>query len=403
MAILAECPQCHRKWKTSKKVCKCGADLDRAKKSKRVKYWLAFRYTDPKTGKVKQRKESLAKYKDLDAYSIKDARKAHDKRSTQVVEHRMLDILPQATMTFSELTAWYLELASIKKLASYPRIRCCLTNFNAVFGNHVVGSIKPLDLENYQDRREEEGAAPATIDLEVVIAGSMVRKAWDNDMIDGHAVRAFKKVKNKLKIGANARDRILAIPEYMALVEVASDHIKALVITGFNTGMRKGELLNMQWAHIDRKSSMIRLPAELTKEKKPKNIPINRHVKKVLDALPRHLHHDHVFTYKGEPIKRFRIGLKNACKKAGIIYGQNVEGGFRFHDLRTTFKTNMLRAGVDKVYRDAIVGHSLRGMDAFYLKLSDSDLHSAMEKFTKWVDNELSVAHPVAQVAPEQS
>jgi len=63
----------------------------------------------------------------------------------------------------------------------------------------------------------------------------------------------------------------------------------------------------------------------------------------------------------------------------------------------------MLRAGVDKVYRDAIVGHSLRGMDAFYLKPSDKDLHSAMEKFTIWLDSELNVAHPVAQVALEQS
>ncbi|GAH03379.1 unnamed protein product, partial [marine sediment metagenome] len=229
-----------------------------------------FRYKDPKTGKVKQRKESLAKFKDLDAYSIKDARKAHDKRSTQVAEFRIMDVLPQAVMTFSELTAWYLELPSIKKLASYPRIKCCLTNFNAVFGNRIVGSIKPLDLENYQESREQQGAALATIDLEVVIAGGMVRKAWDNDMIDGHAVRAFKKVKNKLKIGANARTRTLTIPEYMALVEVASEHIKALVITGYNTGMRKGELLNLEWSHIDRKSSMIRLPAELTKEKKPK-------------------------------------------------------------------------------------------------------------------------------------
>ena len=83
------------------------------------------------------------------------------------------------------------------------------------------------------------------------------------------------------------------------------------------------------------------------------------------------------------------------------MYGQKAEDGFRFHDLRTTFKTNMLRAGVDKVYRDAIVGHSLRGMDAFYLKLSDNDLHSAMEKFTTWLDNEIDVAYSVAQVAPE--
>jgi integrase len=67
-----------------------------------------------------------------------------------------------------------------------------------------------------------------------------------------------------------------------------------------------------------------------------------------------------------------------------------VEGGFRFHDLRTTFKTNMLRAGVDKVLRDTIVGHTLKGMDAYYLQPTDEDLHEAMERFTTWLDAEIA-------------
>jgi hypothetical protein len=40
MAILAECPICHRKQATKNKVCKCSENLDKAKKSKRVKYWI---------------------------------------------------------------------------------------------------------------------------------------------------------------------------------------------------------------------------------------------------------------------------------------------------------------------------------------------------------------------------
>ncbi len=41
--------------------------------------------------------------------------------------------------------------------------------------------------------------------------------------------------------------------------------------------------------------------------------------------------------------------------------------GIIFHDLRRTVKTNMLSAGVDKVYRDTILGHSLQGMDVHYM------------------------------------
>jgi integrase len=114
---------------------------------------------------------------------------------------------------------------------------------------------------------------------------------------------------------------------------------------------------------------------------------MNHHVKKALESVPRGLHHDFVFTFKGQPIRlRFNKGFEKACTEAGITYGQKVEGGARFHDLRTTFKTNMLRAGVDKVLRDTIVGHSLHGMDAYYLKPSDEDLRSAIERYTAWID-----------------
>jgi integrase len=212
-------------------------------------------------------------------------------------ENRFFEMMQDDSMTFSGLSEWYLNLNSVKKLASFGRYQSCIANFNSVFGDYQVGSIKPIDIEDYQDSREAQGAAPATIDVELTIVGGMVRKAWDNDLISDRPVKAFRKVKNRLKIGSNARTRILTISEYSSLKKEASEHVKSLLIAGFNTGMRKGELLNLKWSHIDRKNSMIRLPAEMTKEKKPKNIPINHHVRKLLDGLPRALHHDYVFTY----------------------------------------------------------------------------------------------------------
>jgi len=380
MAILAECPMCHRKQAVKNKVCKCGKDLDRAKRSNKVRYWVSYYLFG------KQRREAVG-------FSVEKAREAESKRTVQKREDKFYEITIDHSLTFNQLTKWYLGLQSVKRLSSYPRYKSVLGNFNKILGEHKVSAIRPIDLQDYQDKREVQGAAPATIDIEMVIAGTMVRRAWDNDLVSDRPVKAFRKVKNRLKIGANARDRILTTAEYKALLENASPHIKALLITGFNTGMRAGELIGLQWDHVDRKNSMIRLPAELTKEKRAKRIPINRHVKTVLDELPRALHHEFVFTFKGAPIKRtFRVGIKNACENAGILYGQKVKDGFRFHDIRTTFKTNMLRAGVDKVIRDVIVGHSLRGMDAFYLKPTDQDLHAAMDKFTGYMDEVFSAS-----------
>ena len=57
-------------------------------------------------------------------------------------------MLPESTMTFQDLTDWYLELKTVKKLKSYVRVKQALNNFNAVFGNKIVGNIKLTMLED---------------------------------------------------------------------------------------------------------------------------------------------------------------------------------------------------------------------------------------------------------------
>jgi integrase len=386
MAILAECPTCHKKQSAKNKLCKCGENLDKAKQSRRVKYWISYRMPDGK-----QRRESVASFENLSPYSIEDARAAESKRKVQRREKRIFEMLPGTDLSFSELAKWYLELNSVKGLASYERIQVCAANFNEVFGNQIVSSIKLMDLENYQTKREGQGLAPATIDMEIRIAQAMVTKGFDNDLVDGRSLKAFRKLKNKLKPGANARKRTLSVEEHQALVANASSHFKPILITAYHTGMRMGELLKLEWKHIDREAGLIRLPAELTKEKRPKTIPINHHVKRALESLPRAIHHNRVFTYGSKPLNnRIRRAFMSACERADIRYGLKVEGGVRFHDIRSTFKTNLLRAGVDKALRDTILGHSLKGMDAYYLNPSDEDLKEAIEKYTVWIDNQFS-------------
>jgi integrase len=394
VAILAECPFCHRKQSAKNKLCKCGSDLVKAKRSKKVKYWINFRMPDGK-----QRRQAVG-------YSIQEARDADGKRRSQKREHRIFDMLPESNMTFNDLTGWYLALKTVKKLASYDRVRLALNNFNKVFGNQIVGTIIPVNLEDFQEKRLEQGMAPATVDMEISITKTMVTKAFDNDMVDGRALKAFRSIKRKLKKGSNARKRILTFIEYIRLFKSAATHLKPILKVAYNTGMRLGELRLLKWSYIDRKAGFIRLPANATKEKKSKNIPINHNVQEVLKNIPRALKHDFVFTYRGNPI-RSKNGLKNsfktACKHANIPCGRNIPDGIIFHDIRRTVKTNMLNAGVDKAHRDLILGHSLEGMDVHYIAPDEHTLKQAMEKYTRWLDDQIahalaSVDHPVDQV-----
>lgn len=45
MAILAECPLCHKKQSVRNRKCACGSDLTAAKRAKKVRYWVTYRLT----------------------------------------------------------------------------------------------------------------------------------------------------------------------------------------------------------------------------------------------------------------------------------------------------------------------------------------------------------------------
>ncbi|MBW1728468.1 MAG: tyrosine-type recombinase/integrase [Deltaproteobacteria bacterium] len=217
-----------------------------------------------------------------------------------------------------------------------------------------------------------------------------ITKAYDNDDIDDRCLKAFRKTERLLKKGSNVRKITLSIEQYLKLVKHASTHYRAVLIIAYNTGMRLGEIKALKRHYIDK--NFIRLPAKVVKEKQIKNIPINYHVKTALEELPSALHNDYVITYKGEPLSNknsLKKQFSDTCKKANIPYGRKILNGITFHDIRRTVKTNMAAAGISKVYRDTILGHSLKGMDIHYIVPSDDDLTRAMDQYTKWIDEKM--------------
>ena len=92
MAILAECPVCHKKQAVKNRNCVCGADLVKEKRSKKVRYWVNYRLPNGQ-----QRRESVG-------YLIEEARAAEGKRKAQKYENPgILEKVPAERMTFTEL------------------------------------------------------------------------------------------------------------------------------------------------------------------------------------------------------------------------------------------------------------------------------------------------------------
>jgi integrase len=394
MAIKAECPLCHKKQSVKNKVCSCGQDMDKAKRSKKVKYHITYRVN----GKQKQ---------EFVGHSIEDARNADAGRKTQKRENKLediLDIQADARMTFNEFTAWYIPIEKTRcetKGIGFRRKQNCLDNFNAVFGNTIVRDVSLADLERYKLDRSKE-VSDRTIDYEIGEVKKMMRTAWNDNKISGKTWKMFDSLEKVLKTGANIRSRKLEPQEYVTLEPHLASHHKPLFRLALFTGMRPGELLQINksnkqeatkgltWDRVDFKNRMIVLEAENTKTKEARKIPITDEILEILRSIPRDIACEHVFTYHGESLSRVKGGIKRACKDAGIPYGMRVKNGFVFRDLRTTADTLMARAGVPDVYRKALMGHRQAGMDRHYMHPDfEKDLRAAMEKYTRWLRVEL--------------
>jgi integrase len=375
MSILAECPACHYKQKhTNKKCRKCSEDLEQAKRSGRISFWVAYRVPG-------NRKKIYQKCK-----TIEDARALDGKRKSQKKENRHFEMLPESDTTFEELSKWYLGLEVVKGLKMIGALKIHSRIWNEQFGTLQVNKIKMSSIENFRTKMLKAGKSRSYIDQIVGTARAMVNKASDDDMLSKDCLRPFKKVKKLLKKNANARDMIFSREQYEKLLAELPAHQVPIVATAYWTGMRKGEILGLTWDKVFMKDREIRLEIEDTKDDEKRVIPIPEALYKILSIIPRALHDNHVFLYKNIPLTNINEGFNTAMKNAKIPCGRNVKGGLTFHDLRHTFVTDMRKAGVPDKLIMKITGHSTREMFDRYNTITADEKSIANEQLTKFRD-----------------
>lgn len=83
----------------------------------------------------------------------------------------------------------------------------------------------------------------------------------------------------------NQRTRILTVEEENRLLASSALHLRSIVITAPNTGMRRGEILSLRWGNIDFENNIFIINVSNNKSKKVKRIPINSFVRKLLLKL----------------------------------------------------------------------------------------------------------------------
>ena len=128
-------------------------------------------------------------------------------------------------------------------------------------------------------------------------------------------------------------------------------------------------------------------PALDTKDGEPRKIPVGNKLYKILSNIPRAIHDNHVFLYKGKPIKDIRTALIRACRDAEIPYGRSTRDGFVFHDTRHCFNTNMRKAGVAETVIMKMTGHSTREMFQRYDTVDMADAQTAVDRMEDFLES----------------
>jgi integrase len=137
--------------------------------------------------------------------------------------------------------------------------------------------------------------------------------------------------------------------------------LRPLVVLALNTGMRRGELLSLEWFRVDLNQRTICI-INAKSSAGDRVIPMNASVYSLLSGLVKRSTSLFVFPsnrQQGERLLDLKKGFKKAVQLAGIP-------PIRFHDLRHTFATHLVRAGVDIVSVQHLLGHSKITMTARY-------------------------------------
>jgi integrase len=229
------------------------------------------------------------------------------------------------------------------KPASYTTHESSLKHLIPFFGNQSLSEINSFFVEKYKLTRKTEGTEPATINRELACLRQILNMAVSWKKLRSLPFCFGKRKDVKFLQEPEPRDRILSYEEEARLFEIVRSeckmkHLEPIIITALNTGLRKQNILRLQWSQVDFKNNLITISK--TKTGKVVKIPLNKKLTETLESGKKISKSEYVFSENGKPYGDVKTGWWSALKKAKIE-------GFRFHDLRHTFGTRLAMNGYD--------------------------------------------------------
>ena len=295
--------------------------------------------------------------------SKKDAEKVIAKRKTEIVENRYLDIRKEPSpILFRDFAKQYLQWAKAnKKPSTLIHDVSTLKMFDKEFQSKTIQEITTWLIEKYKSRRREV-CKPDTVNRELAVLKHFFSKAIEWGKMKENPAKKVKPFR-----GVTKRVRYLIPSEIQSLLSNCGDlldgQLKPIVTLAVHTGMRRGEILPLEWENVNFEQGIISL--EDTKNHERRDIPMDETVKATLNGIDRK--GKLVFlNERGERISN--IDLHRAFHSALTASGIS---DFRFHDLRHTFASNLvMQEGVELNDVRELLGHKSMAMTWRYAHLS---------------------------------
>lgn len=275
-------------------------------------------------------------------------------------------------ITFNELVAVFTVSGSVRKHHLFH-----LNFLLPYFGNTAALRITKSMTDEFRNERRRHNPAikDASINRDLGVLRHILYWSVDEQLLPSNPLARFKMARER-----RTRRQVLSISEEVPLLAAAKGHLHKMILIALDTGMRRGEITSQTWEDIDFAQKVLFVTHSKTPEGESREIPLSQRLLELL--LQQRKSAGLVITYKDGPVRNVKRTWKTALKNSGVRH-------LRFHDLRHTFNTRLMEAGVLQEVRMALMGHSPgSAVHATYTHIELPVKREAIRKLEAWVKDQ---------------
>jgi len=264
--------------------------------------------------------------------------------------------------------------------------------FEHLFPRAMV-DISPWDIQKWRTEKIKQGLKPATANKKLATLKAVFSKAVEWQIINQHPLRTVK----PLKIDSRSKVRYLTDDEEKRLrnalddredkirqqkdlsKQTFADYLRPLILLALNTGMRRGELFDLTWKNVDLRIRSLTIEGIKAKSGHTRHLPLNSEAFGVLLAW-RNQTSSKGLVFPNPKTKRRFNNIKTPWEK---LRTEARLKDFRFHDVRHSFASRLVMAGVDLNTVRELLGHSDISMALRYSHLSPQHKAEAVALISK--------------------